>query len=298
MYKLTISGKITNCVIYFALTLLGFITLYPFIYVLALSFNNGIDAMKGGIYFVPRVFTLENYAMAFKNKYIVNSYMITLFRTSTGTLLSLLLTSMAAYGLTRKEMPFRSAIIFFCFFTTLFSGGFIPYYLLLKSLGLLNNIWIYVLPSLFSFYYIIIVRTYFQTIPNALRESAQIDGLNDIKIFFKIYVPLSAPMLATIALFIGVGHWNDWAMGTFFVTKRELQPTATLLQFLLTEINFETAFMGGNVNTALMETKIKSTTPESLRMAFLVISTVPILMLYPFLQKFFVHGVMIGSIKE
>ena len=299
LYKSGVLEKTMNVMNYCVLAVFGIMTVYPFIYFLLLSFNDGMDAMKGGIYLWPRVFTLDNYIKAFQNKYILSSYEITLFRTVTGTLTSVLLNSMVAYALTRKKLPGRGKIIFYFFFTTLFSGGLIPYYILLKQINLLNNVWVFILPSIYNFYNIIIMRTYFYTIPDSLSESAVIDGSSDVGIFFRLYMPLSAPMLATIALFFGVFHWNDWFTGAFFANKKELMPTATLLQQILTEAGFESEAISGsasgNINTSMIH---QTTTPEALRMTFLVITTLPIIMVYPFLQKYFVSGVMLGSIKE
>lgn len=298
-YKRTLAEKTGVCINYILLSALTISTLYPFIYFLVLSLNDGMDAMKGGIYLWPRMFTLDNYVKAFQNKYILDSYSVTLFRTVVGTLISVFLNSMVAYALTKKNLPGRGKIIFYFFFTTLFSGGLIPYYILLRQLGFLDTIWVYVIPTIFNFYNIIIMRTYFQTIPDSLSESAAIDGSSEVGIFFKIYLPLSAPMLSTIALFFGVGHWNDWFIGTFFVTDMELKPTATLLQQILTEAGFQAGGLSGtsssNINNNMTSDR---TTPEALRMTFLVITTLPIIMIYPFLQKYFVSGVMLGSLKE
>ena len=271
--------------------------MYPFIYILAVSLNDGMDAMRGGIYFFPREFTLENYRRAFGNPFILTSFRITFFRTLVGTGLAILVNSMAAYALTKRGLPGRSKITFYFFFTTLFNGGLIPYFIQLRNLGLINNIWLYVFASLFSFYNMIIMRTSFNTIPQSIAESAYIDGAGDVRIFFQIYMRLSGPMLATIALFFGVGHWNDWYQGNFFMTQRSLIPVATLLHQVITEAGFEASFFasGGHMNINMMSVR---TTPESIRMAFLMIITIPIVIVYPFLQRFFVKGVMLGSLKE
>lgn len=299
--KKTIHDTIFNVVNYSLLALLAVSTLYPFLYFLVLSFNDGFDTLKGGIYFWPRAFTLDNYKKAFQNPLILNSFQISILRTVIGTSLSLLLTTMMAYALTKKKLPGRTFFIFFFYFTTLFSGGLIPKYVLYRDLHLTNNFWIYVLPGIYSFYNAIIIRTFFDGIPASLSESAMLDGCSDNRIFFKIYLPLSLPVLATVALFCGVGHWNDWFTGAFFVTNEKLIPAATLLNKLLSEASFETSMAGGDKMQQMdrmMQTVKTNVTPEALRMTFLIIITLPIVCVYPFLQKYFVKGVMVGSIKE
>lgn len=288
---------------YALLFLLGFITLYPFWYVLILSFNTGMDALRGGIYILPREFTFENYLHALNHPLIFSAFRISVARTVLSIVLSGFLTSLMAYAMTMKELPGRSIIIFYFFFTTLFSGGLIPTFILYRQIGLLNNFWIYVLPGLYSFFNAIILRTFFYTIPASLPESARIDGCSELGIFFKIMFPLSLPVMATIALFIGVGNWNDWFTGAFFVSRRrELFPAATLLHDLLSRAIFENQMSAtgqvAQINELLMGTIAQSATPRSLQMAFLIILTVPIIIVYPFLQKYFVKGIMIGSIKE
>jgi putative aldouronate transport system permease protein len=304
VHKDTIGDRILITINYTLLTLLGISTVYPFIYFLILSFNDGFDALKGGIYLWPRAFTLDNYRKAFEHPLILNSFKITLSRTVIGTILSVLLTAMLAYGISKRRLPGRKALIFFFFFTTLFNGGLIPRFVLYRQIRLYNNFWVYVLPGIYSFYNAIVMKTFFDGIPDSLSEAAEIDGCSELGIFFKVILPLSVPVLATIALFNGVGHWNDWFTGSFFTSKEELMPAATLLNKLLTEATFESstgaAGAGGdtlNINHALMQAK-SAVTPESLRMTFLIIITTPIICVYPFLQKYFVKGVMVGSLKE
>lgn len=290
----TFAQKAFKIINYFVLALLGFTTVYPFYYFLILSLNNGIDAQKGGIYFWPRVFTINNYLKAFDNPYILNSFMISIFRTVIGIIVSLILSSLLAYGLTKKNLPFRRSIIFYIFFTTIFSGGIIPFYILLRQLHLTQSIWIYVIPYLYVFYYMIIIRTFFETIPDELSEAAIIDGCSEIQIYWKIFLPLSMPVMAAMALFFGVYHWNDWFTGTFYVADKKMVPASTLLYQLMTEANFEDS---GGVGQEMMGLRVANTTPQALRMTFLIITTVPIVCVYPFLQKYFAKGVMVGSIK-
>ncbi|WP_317890665.1 carbohydrate ABC transporter permease [Paenibacillus arenilitoris] len=288
-----------NAFNYVLLALFGFSMIYPFIYILVYSLNDGKDSMMGALYFLPRKFTLDNYVEVFENARIWKAYQITVFRTLLGTFLHVLLCTLMAYALSKKTLPGRTFFTFYIFLPTIFSAGFIPYFITLQKLHLINTFWVYVIPFLFNFMHIVIIRTFLQGIPEELEESARIDGYGDFQIFLRIILPLSGPVLATIALFIGVTHWNDWFSGAYYVSDKELIPVQTLLQEMLTEAEALSSSMqraaeqGGqtiNANAA-------GATPESLRMALLVITVFPILCIYPFLQRYFVKGVMIGSVK-
>ncbi|MDR0267135.1 carbohydrate ABC transporter permease [Paenibacillus sp.] len=284
---------------YMMLILFGFLMIYPFIYILVYSLNDGKDSMLGALYFFPRKFTLDNYVQVFDNKQIWQAYKITILRTVIGTVLHVLLCTLMAYALSKKTLPGRTFFTFYIFLPTIFSAGFIPYFITLQKLHLINSFWVYVIPMLFNFMHIVIIRTFLQGIPEEIEESARIDGLNDFQIFMRIILPLSGPVIATISLFIGVAHWNDWFTGAYYVSNKNLIPVQTLLQQMLTEAEAlssslqRAAQQGGqtiNVNMA-------GATPESLRMALLVITVFPILCVYPFLQRYFIKGVMIGSVK-
>ncbi|OZB98324.1 carbohydrate ABC transporter permease [Paenibacillus sp. XY044] len=284
---------------YFLLSLFAFSMIYPFIYVLVYSLNDGKDSMLGALYFYPRKFTLDNYAQVFDNAQIWQAYKITILRTLLGTVLSVLLSTLMAYALSKKTLPGRTFFTFYIFLPTIFSAGFIPYFITLQKLHLINNFWVYVIPFLFNFMHIVIIRTFIQGIPEELEEAARIDGLGDFQIFMRIILPLSGPVLATISLFVGVMHWNDWFTGTYYVSNKSLIPVQTLLQQMLTEAEALSSSMqraaqqgGQTVNVSAA-----GATPESLRMALLVITVFPILCIYPFLQRYFVKGTMIGSVK-
>lgn len=290
---MSFSQKVFQVFNYIFLALLGFATLYPFWYVLVASFNTGRDFTKGGVYFWPRAFTLENYKLAFENQQIFDSLGISVARTALGLLFGLFFTALMAYAVSVKTLPGRTFFNFFFYFTTMFGGGMIPYYMLLRDLNLTKSFWLYVIPGIYSFFNFMLLRTNFSTIPSELRESAQIDGAGDVRTLFQIYLPLSMPILATLALFIGVGHWNDWFTGAYYQSDMSLFPAATLLQKLLGEAastiksGQETVAQGG----------LQSYTPQSLQMAFVMILTMPIVIVYPFLQKYYVKGVMVGSVK-
>jgi putative aldouronate transport system permease protein len=203
-------------------------------------------------------------------------------------------TSLVAYACTVKTLPGRVGFIFFWYFTTIFGGGLIPYFILLRNLGLNTSFWLYIIPSVFSFFNFLLMRVYFDTIPEELRESAMMDGAGHTRVLFQIYWPLSMPIIATLILFIGVGHWNDWFTAAFFQSRTELFPAATVLQRLLSEASPAAMREEGQYS---VQDVMRTFTPMSLRMAFVMILTMPIVALYPFLQKYFVKGVMIGAIK-
>jgi len=283
---------------YSFLAILAFCTIYPFIYITAYSLNDGVDALRGGIHFWPRKFTLDNYAEIFTDSAMLQAYKITLARTLIGTVLHVILCMLFAYSLSRKRLPGRNFFTFFIFIPTIFHSGFVPFFVLLQTLGLFNTFWVYIIPFLFNFFHIIIMRTFLEQLPEELIESAKIDGYGDLRIFVSIIVPLSKPVLAVIAIFIGVFHWNDWFTGTYYVSNKDLIPMQTLLQELLTRsealLNAQRDSSQGGGTTGL---ELQRTTPESLRMAVLVSATLPILCIYPFFQKYFVKGALLGSIK-
>ncbi|MGO4374047.1 carbohydrate ABC transporter permease [Paenibacillus sp. 2TAB19] len=284
---------------YVVLALIGFSMVYPFIYILAYSLNDGKDSMMGSLYFLPRKWTLDNYAEVFENARIWQAYKITLLRTLIGTFLHVGLSTLMAYALSKKALPGRSFFSFYIFLPTIFSAGFIPFFITLQKLHLINTFWVYVIPMLFSFMHIVILRTFLQGIPEELEESARIDGYGDFQIFARIILPLSGPVLATISLFIGVSHWNDWFSGAYYVSNKNLIPVQTMLQEMLTQAEAfsSSAQRAAQQGGQTVNTGVQGSTPESLRMALLVITVFPILCVYPFLQRFFVKGVMIGSVK-
>lgn len=284
----------------FLLTLLGISTLYPMIYILVVSLNEGQDAMKGGLFLLPRVFTLFNYQFVLSNGLMQNAYMITIGRTVVGTILGIALTAFVAYGLSFRNLPYRKFILFLMLIPMLFNGGLVPYYLQLNNLGLINTFWVYVIPGLFNIWNMFVMRRFFMDIPESLRESAIIDGANEIIVLFKIIFPLSLPMLAALSLFTAVGHWNDWFSGAFYVDDNKLIPVQTYLQRLLSADSLSMIFGNNKMvgEAAFRQSQVSKMSVTSIKMAAVMIGTLPILCLYPFLQKYFVKGVLIGSIKE
>ena len=279
---------------YIVLGLLGLATFYPFWYVLIASFNTGRDFMRGGVWLFPREFTLENYSLAFQDKNIFNSLKNSVIITAANLASGLFFTSLVAYAMSVKTLPGRTFFNFFWYFTTIFGGGLIPYYLTLRNLHLNTSLWLYIVPTVYSFYNFILLRTNFAAVPYELRESAQLDGAGDFRIYWQIYLPLCKPILATIALFIGVGRWNDWFMGAYYTQKTSLYPAATMLQKILSEATSTQTIKEGQESASQ---GVTSYTSQSLQMAFVMILTMPIVVVYPFCQKYFVKGAMVGSVK-
>ncbi|WP_051106881.1 carbohydrate ABC transporter permease [Paenibacillus terrigena] len=298
-YKTSFGEKVFKVFIYLCITALCLSIILPFFNILALSFNAGKDAERGGIYFWPRVWSLQNFAEVLTSANMLSAFGISLFRTIVGTLASVFLTAMAAYTLKSKTMPGVRFFTMLIFFTMLFGGGIIPYYMLLKSIHLTNTIWVYVIPSLYSAWNLIIMRTFFQQIHVSLEESARIDGYNDFSIFMRVIMPLSKPVIAVIMLFNAVGHWNDWFTGAFYVRSGDLRPLSTLLQEMLTRAEAMRSKLESAAGTTQYEMLDKmQVTGDSMKMATIIIVIAPIIIIYPFIQKYFAQGVMIGSIKE
>ncbi|CQR51522.1 carbohydrate ABC transporter permease [Paenibacillus riograndensis] len=271
--------------------LVCFATLYPVWYVLVNSFNEGMDAMLGNIYWWPRVFSLDNYRAVFNNNGIMMAMGVTVAKTVVGTLIHVFFTAMVAYALCSQELIGRKVYMIMGTITLFFGGGLIPTYLLIRDLGLLDNFWVYILPAAFSFYDLIIFMSFFREIPKGLEEAAKIDGANELKIFFRVIIPISMPVVATIALFHGVYQWNDYFAGVIYINNSSLQPIQTYLYRVVAESS------SNQMVSAMAGTIQKSVTSQSVKLATMVITTVPIVIVYPFLQKYFVKGMMIGSIK-
>ncbi|POA01179.1 carbohydrate ABC transporter permease [Staphylococcus massiliensis CCUG 55927] len=296
-HKKDISGMIVRIISYICIIGLSLSIILPLLNIFALAFNSGTEAERGGIYFWPREFSLDNFRELFKKGTIVNALMISIFRTVVGTILSVVLTAMAAYALKSKTLPFRRLITFFIFFTMLFSGGVVPLYILLNNLHITDTIWVYILPSLYSVYNLLIMRTFFNQLPDSVQEGARIDGCNEFQIFTRIVLPMSKPVIATVALFNAVSQWNDWFTGAFFVRNPDLKPLATVLQDMLTTQQAISDALKQKSGMYQMLDKI-TITGDSLQMAVIVLILVPAILVLPFVQKHFVKGANIGATKE
>lgn len=295
--RLSVGEKAGQTVIVALLSLLCLSVIYPFLYMLAISLNEGADAARGGVYLWPRSFTLINYEIVLGNEVIRGAYLITIARTILGTIVGMFVTLIAAYGLSYRGLPLRKGILAYVLITMLFSGGLVPLYIQLFNLGLTNTFLVYIIPTAFSAWNMFVMLKFLQGIPEALIESAELDGAGPVRILFKIIMPLSKPMLAALGLFTAVGHWNDWFAGAFYVSDQSLIPVQTFLQQLLNASDLS-AVMGSNNNQeALARGSSQNITLMSIKMAVVMVSALPILCVYPFLQKYFVKGVLIGSVK-
>ena len=275
------------------LTIFCIVTLYPILNTLAVSFNEAVDTLTGGIHLVPRKFTLENYRTVFRTRTLMHSAYISVLRTLLGTLLHMVLTSLLAYVLSRKEFLFNRQVSLFYVLTMYVSGGMIPGLLLFKSIGLTNTFWVYIIPGAISAFNMIVIRTYMNGLPDSLVESAQVDGAGHFRIFLKIILPLCKPVLATIALFIAVGQWNAWFDVMIYNASR---PDLSTLQYELMKLLSSVSQQSGDPNMAKHAANM--VTPESIRAAATIVTALPIVCLYPFLQRYFVTGLTIGGVKE
>ncbi|MGO4180325.1 carbohydrate ABC transporter permease [Paenibacillus sp. TAF43_2] len=298
MIRASFNDKLLSFFVYFCLTVLGFVTLYPFWNAAVISFNEGTDTTLGGITFWPREFTLANYQVVLKDDRLVSAFIISILRTAIGTVLSILATAIFAYGMASKELVGRKFYMVFCIITMYFSGGLIPYYLLIRDLGLMDTFWVMVIPGLISVWNMIIFRTFFLGLPIGLTESAKIDGCSHWGIFLRIVLPLSGPVVATLSLFTAIGHWNDWFGPGLYISNADLLPIQTKLQQILNSNLMSQQMSNMDSAAAGHMQNMKTITTKSLTMATMMVATVPIIIVYPFVQKYFVKGVLIGSMKE
>lgn len=270
-----------------------FVTIYPVWYVLINSFNDGIDAARGGIYFITRKFSFQAYKTVFANNDIIVSFGITLAKTVIGTVIHVLFTAMVAYPLSKRDLVGRKVYMTIGIITMFFSGGLIPTYLWFKQLGLVDNFMIYILPAMFSFYDLVIFMAFFREIPSALEEAAKIDGADDFKIFYKVIIKVSLPVLATIALFHGVYQWNDYFTGVMYVVRKNyLLPIQTYLYKIVSESS-----ANQNISQQAISAANRTVTSQTVKFATMIVTTLPIVCVYPFLQKYFVKGMMVGAVK-
>lgn len=283
-----VSEIIFNCFNYSFLVCLCFTSLYPFLFLLSLSLSSPDDTLFTQINLIPAVFTWENYAKVFTNEFILSGFVNTLIRTGIGTLLTVSITVCTAYPLAKRYFPNRSFWTMFVVFTMFFSGGLIPMYLLVKNLGLMNTTGALVFPMLIHTFHMIICRNFFMALPEELSESAKMDGANDITILFRIIVPISTPIIATLVLWTAVWHWNAWFDSLIYITESHKQ----VLQIVMRRIVLE-----GTQNMMDLNDDESSVSPETIKAATVMVATIPIIMFYPFLQKHFVKGMLVGSLK-
>lgn len=270
------------------------VTVYPFLNVLAVSLNDAADTVKGGIYIWPRKFTFANYQQVFSgSSKLPLAFFNSVLRTVIGTLTGVIATAMVAYTLSRRDFIFNKFVTLLFVITMYVSGGLIPEYLVIRNLGLINNFAVYILPGLISAFNVIVMRSFMDGLPEALYESAKIDGANDWTTFYKIVMPLCLPVVATISLFIAVGQWNSW-FDTYLYARGN--NSMTTLQYELMKI-IDNASSNVDINNPLLQNASKSN-PQSIKMAITMVATIPILLVYPFVQKYFVTGMTLGAVKS
>ena len=275
------------------LTLVTIVTVYPFWSIFIVSINDPTDAVRGGLYFWPRVFSVLSYKEILGRSTFTHSILVTLARTIIGTPLALLCTSMVAYSLSRKELIGHKFWNVLFVFTMYFGGGQVPYYMVLKNLGLLDSFWVFIFPLIMSVYNMILIRSYIESMPDELFEAVKIDGGNDLVVYWKIIIPLAKPILMTVALFVAINQWNSWFDAYLYTSSENLKPMQSILVEILNQYN-----TGATTSAQMSNAKSGMTiTPDSLRMAATMIATIPIICVYPFIQKYFVKGIMLGAVK-
>ena len=267
------------------------LSVYPLIYVIAGSFNEGADYINGGIYLFPRVFSLENYQVVLNDDRLWKAYLVTILRTVIGTVSGVIFTAIVAFAMSRKSLIGRNWIYRFFVFTMFFGGGLIPYFWVINLLGLFDSFFVYIIPALFSVYNMLVFVNFFKTIPEEIHESAMMDGASEFKIFFRIILPLSGPVISTIGLWIAVGHWNSFFDTMIYTSSDNLWS----LQYYLMKVIKESSMPAAGVS--LPYELLQKIAPETVSLAAIIISVIPIFVLYPLILKTLTKGVVIGSLK-
>lgn len=274
-------------------------TLYPFLNILAVSFNDATDTVRGANFIIPRKFTLANYANVFTFPNLLHSFFVSVARTVLGTIIGVLSAAMLAFTLSRKNYVFRNFISTFFVITMYVSGGLIPTYMLFRSLHLLNSFWVYIIPAIISTWNVIVIRSFMDGLPYSLQESAMIEGANDFVIFTKVVLPLCKPVLATVALFVAVGQWNSW-FDTYLYNNAS--PELSTLQYELMKVmqstTASTALSLSHANANAVTSNLGLMSAQATRATITMIVIIPILLVYPYLQKYFVSGLTIGAVKN
>lgn len=284
-----------DVVIYILLAVITFSMLFPFWNAVVLSFNEGKDAQMGGIYFWPRKFTLANYEKVFTDPAIWRAFFVSVIRTILGTVTTLIVTPLFAYALSKPHLKFRKFYMGIMLVSMYFNGGMIPTYLVIKNLGLINNFWVYIITWMFNAFYATIFLSFFRGLPNSLFESAKIDGAGEWTIFFKLVIPLSKPVMAAVGLFVAVNHWNAWQDNLLYVKDEKLN---TLSFLFVKMIKAQESLEGLAAQTGVGElSKLADVSSTTIQLATMMVAVIPIICVYPFVQKYFASGMMIGSIK-
>ncbi len=295
LVKDTFSDKVFDVINIFILSMVLVIVLYPLIYIASASISDPGAVASGEMLLLPKGITFEGYQRVFAEKDILIGYGNTIYYTIVGTLVNVIFTLLCAYPLSRRDLQGRNIYTAVFTFTMFFGGGLIPLYLLVKGMGMLNTTWAMIIPGAIAMWNVIITRTYFQSLPTELQEAAQIDGCSNFRLFVTIILPLSAPIIAVISLFYGVGHWNSFFNGLIFLSDRSKYPLQLFLREILIQQQMSTNMIssGGDLASLAEQAKIA----DIIKYAVIIVASLPVLIIYPFLQKFFVKGIMIGAIK-
>lgn len=290
MKSKSLSDRLVDITSYLFMLIFSIFCLIPFLIVIMSSITDEATILKNGYGLIPEKISFAAYKVIFENDVIPNAYKVTIFVTVVGTVLSLIITSAMAYAISVKSLKYRNKIAFYVYFTMLFNGGLVPSYILIsKYLNMRNNIWVLIIPALVNPWNMFLLRNFFNSIPESLSESAKIDGANDIYILFKIILPVSLPAMATIGLFYALGYWNEWFKAMMYIGKKDLYPLQYIIMKIMRSLNEVLPVDAPTVN---------SIAPSyGVRMSTAVVTVGPIIFLYPFLQKYFVKGLMVGSIK-
>ena len=294
MIQRTRGEKIFNVFNYIILILIGVTTLYPLLYTFSMSVSTKLAAESGGLHILPTwgQITLDPYKLVFQNVEIWRAYGYTIFRTVVGTVGAVLVTCFYGYALSRPNLIWKKFFVGYITFTMLFSGGQIPIYLNIRDLGLINSVWVYILPMLISAYNTVVARSFFAGIPEALNESAKIDGAGEFRTFFQIIVPLSKPIVMTLALWIAVAHWNSWFDSMMYITDQKKIVVQQYIQRIVNESATERI-----TDLGAAENAAANLTSETVKSGSIMVTIIPILCFYPFVQKFFIKGVTLGAVK-
>ena len=288
--KQTVGERVWNWSIISVMFLVGLATLYPLIYVFSMSISAQEYVLRQEVWFLPKGFSLASYKLVFENQQIWTAYRNTLWYTTVGTIVNVLLTLLGAYALSRRQFFVRRQLSFLITFTMFFTGGMIPLFILINNIGLYDTRWAMILPTAVGAWYLIIAQSFFASLPESLEESAKLDGANDFVVFLRIALPVSKPIIAVLILYYAVGHWNSYFNAMLYLPSVDLQPLQMYLMKILTQASTELA---GNMSAGIERDNIV----EQLKYAAIIVAVLPVLCVYPFLQKYFVKGIMIGAVK-
>ena len=290
--NITFGDRLFDSLNVLMMLILVIITAYPFLYVVMASFSDSNTFMAyNGLLWRPLNPNVRSYAAVFKNRLIYSGYMNTIFIVASGLAINMALTSFAAYGLSRRNLYFKKPIMFLIVVTMFFSGGLMPFYLTIKSYGLYNSIWAVILPSAINTFNVIICRTSFESIPQSLEEAAEIDGAGHMTILTRIILPVNKAVMSVVALYVVVAYWNSWFNASIFLTTKTKFPLQLILREILVENQTNDMIVG-------VDTESVNSVSETIKYAVIIVSTLPVLCVYPFLQKYFVKGVLVGAVKE